>query len=81
MPTTLILKNIPDAVYDRLKRSAELHHRSPSSEAIACLEAVLAPRRVLPADRLLRARVLRADLQVKVREIEDVDADKRQGRS
>lgn len=81
MPTTLNLKNIPDVVCDRLKRSAELHRRCPSSDAIACLDAVLAPRRVLPADLLLRARMLRADLQLKVRKIKDIDADKRQGRS
>lgn len=38
MPATLTLKNIPDAVYERLKRSAEAHRRSVNSEAIACLE-------------------------------------------
>ncbi len=28
MPTSLTLKNIPDAVYERLKAAAELHRRS-----------------------------------------------------
>jgi antitoxin FitA len=32
MPTTLTLKNIPDAVYDRLKLSAKMHRRSMNSE-------------------------------------------------
>ncbi len=43
MPTTLTLKNIPDEVYERLKASAEKHRRSLNSEAIVCLESVLAP--------------------------------------
>ncbi|MBX9847744.1 MAG: Arc family DNA-binding protein [Rhodocyclaceae bacterium] len=38
MPATLTLKNIPDAVNDRLKLAAEMHCRSLNSEAIACLE-------------------------------------------
>jgi len=43
VPTTLTLKNIPDAVYDRLKLAAEMHRRSLNSEAIVCLESVLLP--------------------------------------
>ena len=43
MPTTLTLKNIPDAVYARLKLSAEVHRRSLNGEAIVCLETVLLP--------------------------------------
>ena len=50
MPTTLTLKNIPDDVYDRLKASAEAHRRSLNSEAIVCLESVLLPGRVAPAN-------------------------------
>ena len=42
MPTTLTLKNIPDAVYAKLKSAAALHRRSLNSEAIVCLETVLA---------------------------------------
>ncbi len=62
MPTTLTLKNIPDDVYDRLKLSAEAHRRSMNSEAIVCLETVLLPAAVGPAERLARARQLRATL-------------------
>ena len=57
MPTTLTLKNIPDVVYDRLKLSAESHHRSMNSEAIVCLEAVLLPAKVSSAERLARAGI------------------------
>ena len=62
MPTTLTLKNIPDAVYERLKSAAEAHRRSLNSEAIVCLESVLMPTRMPPGERLARARELRASL-------------------
>ena len=62
MPTSLTLKNIPDAVYERLKVAAQLHRRSLNSEAIVCLESVLLPNRVALSDRLARARELRAIL-------------------
>jgi plasmid stability protein len=81
MPTTLTLKNIPDAVYDRLKASAELHRRSMNSEAIVCLEAVLVPTRVAPAERLARARELRATLKPARFLARDIDALKREGRA
>ena len=60
MPTSVTLKNIPDAVYERLKAAAELHRRSLNSEAIFCLESVLLPSRVTPSERLARARVAQA---------------------
>jgi plasmid stability protein len=81
MPTTLTLKNIPDAVYARLKASAELHRRSMNSEAIVCLEAVLVPTRVAPAERLARARELRAALKPAEFLPRDIDALKREGRA
>ncbi len=59
MPTTLTLKNIPDAVYDRLKASAEIHRRSMNNEAIVCLETVLVPTQVSSAERLARIRSVR----------------------
>jgi plasmid stability protein len=60
MPATITVKNIPDAVYDRLRDSATTHHRSINSELIACLECALMPRRISAEDRLARARALRA---------------------
>jgi plasmid stability protein len=81
MPTTLTLKNIPDAVYERLKASAGLHRRSLNSEAIVCLEAVLAPARLDPAERLARARALRDTLGETARfHADDIDDLKRHGR-
>jgi antitoxin FitA len=80
MPTSLTLKNIPDAVYERLKAAAELHRRSLNSEAIVCLESVLLPNRVAPGDRLARARELRAGLPAVQFTAKDIDAAKRAGR-
>jgi plasmid stability protein len=80
MPVSLTLKNIPDAVYERLKAAAELHRRSLNSEAIVCLESVLLPNRVTPGDRLARARELRAGLPPGQFTAKDIDAAKRAGR-
>ncbi|MGL1835123.1 FitA-like ribbon-helix-helix domain-containing protein [Rhodocyclaceae bacterium SMB388] len=82
MPTTLTLKNIPDSLYERLKTAAELHRRSMNSEAIVCcLEAVLMPTQSAPAERLTRARELRAALKPTEFLARDIDALKREGRA
>ena len=80
MPTSLTLKNIPDALYERLKSAAELHRRSLNSEAIVCLESVLFPNRIAPSDRLARARELRASLTQGPFTAKDIDAAKQAGR-
>ncbi|WP_130482002.1 FitA-like ribbon-helix-helix domain-containing protein [Sphaerotilus mobilis] len=80
MPTTLTLKNIPDAVYARLKSAAEMNRRSLNSEAIVCLEAVLLPTRLSTGERLARARELRAALPQQGFLADDIDAAKREGR-
>jgi len=81
MPTTLTLKNIPDDVYERLKLSAQTHHRSMNGEAIVCLETVLLPRILPPGERLARARELREALQPAKFKVRDIDALKRDGRA
>ncbi len=81
MPTTLTLKNIPDEVYERLKLSADLHRRSLNSEAIVCLETLLVPTRIAPAQRLARARALRAELPKGKFRAKDIDTAKRAGRA
>lgn len=80
MPTTLTLKNIPDALYDRLKLAAETHRRSLNSQAIVCLESVLMPIKVVPSERIARARKLRATLSTTMFHARDIDAAKREGR-
>jgi antitoxin FitA len=62
MPTNLTLKNVPEHVVERLRRSAEAHRRSLNSEAIVCLESVLLPANGDPNEQLERIRQLRAEL-------------------
>lgn len=81
MPTTLTLKNIPDAVYLRLKVSAEVNRRSLNSEAIVCLETILLPTKIAPNERLARARELRAALKPAKFLARDIDELKKQGRA
>ncbi len=81
MPTTLTLKNIPDAVYARLKHSAQANRRSMNSEAIICLETVLTPFRVASAQRLASARALREALPKGHFSAHDIEAVKAQGRA
>jgi plasmid stability protein len=81
MPTTLTLKNIPDEVYHRLRRSAEANRRSMSSEAIVCLERVLMPQRMGAAERLERARATRGALAPSRFAPPEIDVFKRKGRA
>jgi antitoxin FitA len=81
MPTTLTLKNIPDALYERLRAAAEVNRRSLNSEAIVCLESVLLQTRLAPTDRLARARELRAGLAPAKFRARDIDALKKAGRA
>jgi plasmid stability protein len=81
MAVTLTLKNIPDALYRRLKASAEAHRRSMNSEAIVCLEAALQPDRISPEERLARARALRQRMPEGLPNVDALDAFKREDRA
>ena len=82
MSTTLTLKNIPEHLYDRLKWSAQVHRRSLNNEAIVCLETVLAPAGLPVAERLARARALRAAISDAPRfDPADIDTFRREGRA
>lgn len=80
MPTTLTLKNIPDAVYARLKQASVTNRRSMNSEAIVCLEAALQAPMVRPGERLARARALRDALPQDLFLASEIDAAKRDAR-
>ncbi len=81
MATTLTLKNIPDALYQRLKLSAAANRRSLNNEVIVCLEGVLLPER-LPAEvRLARVREVRASLGTSRFKARDIDEFKRRERA
>jgi len=81
MPTTLTLKNIPDALYERLKLSAAANRRSLNSEALVCLEAVLLQTKPSPSERLARAYALRASLDPTQFAPQDIDTFKQAGRA
>lgn len=58
MPT-LTLKNIPDALYERLKQAASLHRRSLNGEILFRLEEALTPRREDASVLIDKARAVR----------------------
>ena len=59
MGATITVKNIPANLYERLKQSAVLHHRSINSEVIALIEASVAAKKRKPEDFLASARAIR----------------------
>jgi len=81
MPATITLKGIPDDVYQQLKRSAEVNRRSLNSEALACLETLLLPRKTTALEHIAKAREIRATLKNKAFKPQDIDSAKRQGRA
>ena len=81
MPTTITLKGIPDDVYERLKASASVNHRSLNSEVIACIEATLMTRRTSVLDQLTAIRAIRSRLPKGAFKHDDIDRFKRQGRA
>jgi len=58
MPT-ITVKNIPPEIYEKLKQSAEMSHRSINSEIIACIERAVRSQQVNPDLLLANARKLR----------------------
>jgi antitoxin FitA len=57
---TLTLKNLPNAVLERLRRRAERQHRSVNREAIMILEAAVQPATPVDVDaRLAQIQRLR----------------------
>ncbi len=81
MATTITLKGIPDDVYEQLKTSAEANRRSLNSEAIACLETMLLPRKTTALEHVARAREVRLTLKRGAFKPKDIDRFKRAGRA
>lgn len=72
MPS-ITVKNIPEEIYNKIRKQAEAHHRSINSEIIACLEQTVQARRISPEKILQEARRLRKKVKGKLssREIEE----------
>lgn len=62
--TAITIKNVPDALYQRLKEAARAHHRSINGEVIATLERSLGSGRIDPESQLARIRAQRAELDL-----------------
>ena len=57
----ITVKNIPVEIYEKLKRAAEISHRSINSEIIACIERAVCSQEIDPDLLLANARRLRED--------------------
>ncbi len=59
MPTNITIRDIPDDVYAKLKKKAELHHRSINSEVIVYLKKLVQSNRRDPDQIITRAKKLK----------------------
>jgi plasmid stability protein len=59
MPTNITIRDIPDDIYEKLKRQAELHHRSINSEVIVYLKKMVQSHRRDPDQIIARAKKLK----------------------
>ncbi len=55
----ITIKNIPDDLYEQLKRSARINRRSINQEIIMCIESSVQHKVESPAQVLEKARELR----------------------
>ena len=78
--TTITLKNIPDEIYSRLKKTAQRNRRSLNSEIIVCLERSLQPTALRVEDVLVTARRLRGRVGGLPLSLEEITEARRQGR-
>ncbi|SLM32029.1 conserved hypothetical protein [Desulfamplus magnetovallimortis] len=76
----ITVKNIPDDLYENLKLSAQLHHRSINSEIIACLEKKLLIEKVAAEKRITNARQLRSKFKAKNADIDEIESLIEEGR-
>ena len=58
--TTFTVKNIPQNIYEKLKKSAELNRRSINSEIIVCIEKNVHSQAIDSEIVLAKARKLRS---------------------
>ncbi len=79
MPT-LTIKNIPNELYAKLKRRAEINRRSLNSEVIVCLEYAIRSHKIAPEAYVERARQLREKTAHYLITDEAFNAAKREGR-
>jgi len=59
MSTNITIRDIPDDIYQRIKRRAELHHRSINSELIVSLKRSVKAYRKNPNQIIAKAKKLK----------------------
>jgi plasmid stability protein len=77
---TITVKNIPDDLYEQLKRNARANHRSINSEIIACIERSVGSRALNVTTFLADARRLREMTAFHVLTDDELEAAKEEGR-
>ena len=80
MAKSMMIRKIPDALYDRLVAAASRHGRSLEDEAIACLVAGLDADVSSVEEELAGIRALRESLGPHIFDPDTIDAFKREGR-
>ena len=80
MPS-LTIKNVPDALYERLRWSAQQHHRSLNSEVIHRLEQAVGAAAVDAAARLEEARAVRERVKLPYLTDDVLQAERERGRA
>jgi len=78
---SLTIKNIPDDLYEHLKQAANAHHRSVNGELIYCLEKILLPNKLTPADLKDTARLLRKRVMTDRIDVDEINVAKNEGRA
>jgi plasmid stability protein len=78
---SITIKNIPDSIYERLKKHAAANRRSLNSEIIHLIEQAVTSQPVDPEVILERARQLRENGPSYRLSDEEFNQAKRQGRS
>ncbi|MEX1196396.1 MAG: Arc family DNA-binding protein [Pseudohongiellaceae bacterium] len=77
---TVTFKNIPDDLYEQLKKAANAHHRSVNSELIYCLEQTFRPTPVSADELAAKASALRSRVAAGRLDIDDINAARNEGR-
>lgn len=74
------VKDIPEDLYDRLKTSARLHHRSVNREILFRLEASLRSERVPATEILASARQIHNAMGNRRLKLDAIESARREGR-
>lgn len=77
---SITVKNIPQELYKKLKIVASMNHRSLNGEIINCLESVLTPRQLSVAEKLSRAKKIRAQISTDVFDPDEIKKAIEEGR-